>query len=247
MAPWQNGDVLIVTGGSSGIGFGIAGAALRRGRRVVINGRNAQRLDEAARALEAPDRVATVPGDVGDPAVATRLADAAVERFGRLDALVNNAGTFDAKPLADYTVEEFDGYVAFLRGAFLVTQAAVERMRSNGGGSIVNITTNLTTRAISDIPSSAPIAGKGGVQALTSNLAIELAPDSIRVNAVAPGIVRTPLIDVPDETLAHLASLHPLGRIGEVDDVGQAVMFLLDAPWITGAILPVDGGLSAGA
>lgn len=238
--------VFIITGGSSGIGFAIAKAALQQGHNIVINGRNASRLDQAANALEAPDRTAVVPGDVGDPTVAQRLVQTALDRFGRVDVLVNNAGHFDARPIADYSLDDFNGYLGFLRGAFLASQAAVPALRDAGGGSIVNITTNLTTRGVSAIPSSAPIAGKGGIQALTSNLAIELAKDRIRVNAVAPGIVRTPLIDVPEETMNQLAALHPLGRIGEPEEIADAVLFLAQAPWITGAILPVDGGLAAG-
>lgn len=247
MATKTENQVVLITGGSSGIGLGVAKAAIEAGARVVINGRDGERLERAAKSLGAEDRVAWVQGDIGEPGVAERMVKVGVERFGRVDALVNNAGHFDAKPLNDYSLQDFDGYIGFLRGAFLATQAAAKWMGEHGGGSIVNITTNLTTRGVSAIPSSAPIAAKGGVQALTVNLAIELAAKNIRVNAVAPGIVRTPMHDaLPDETIADLARLHPLGRIGEISDIVEAVVFLLGSTWITGAVVPVDGGISAG-
>ncbi len=247
MATKAENQVVLITGGSSGIGLGVAKAAIEAGARVVINGRDGERLERAAKSLGGEDRVAWVQGDIGEPGVAERMVALGVERFGRVDALVNNAGHFDAKPLNDYSLQEFDGYIGFLRGAFLATQAAAKWMAEHGGGSIVNITTNLTTRGVSAIPSSAPIAAKGGVQALTVNLSIELAAKNIRVNAVAPGIVRTPMHDaLGDETMADLARLHPLGRIGEISDVVEAVLFLLGSTWITGAVVPVDGGISAG-
>lgn len=243
----ESGTTAIVTGASSGIGFGVAGGFLGRGGNVVINGRDEGRLHEAAERLGARDRVAVVVGDVAEPETGRRLADAAVEKFGRVDVLVNNAGHFDVKPLAEYTPEDVEGYLGFLRGAYFATQAAVGSMRAGGsGGAVVSITTNLTTRGIRSVPSSGPIAAKGGIEALTYNLAIELASDRIRVSAVAPGIVRTPLIQATEEQWRGLAALHPLGRAGEVCDVVDAVLYLAGATWVTGVVLPVDGGLSAG-
>jgi NAD(P)-dependent dehydrogenase (short-subunit alcohol dehydrogenase family) len=241
------GTTAIVTGASSGIGYAVAEALLAHGANIVANGRNETKLHEAAERLNAPDRLAVVVGDVADPETGRRLAATATGTFDRLDLLVNNAGHFDVKPLADYTPEDLDGYFGFLRGAYFATQAAVAAMRPRKAGTVINITTNLTRRAIGSVPSSGPIAAKGGIEALTYNLAMELAPENIRVNAVAPGIVRTPLINASEDQWRSLAALHPLGREGAVSDIADAVLYLAGATWVTGVVLPVDGGLRAGA
>ena len=149
--------------------------------------------------LGAAERIAVVAGDIARKATGKKMVDAARERFGRVDVLVNSAGTFDSKSLGDYEESEIDGFLGQLRGSYLTTQAAVEAMRGSGGGSIINITTILTLRGDSRIPSSAPIAAKGGLAALTKSLAIELAPDNIRVNTVAPGIIKTPIHGLEDD------------------------------------------------
>ncbi len=238
---------VLITGASSGIGLGLAEAYLSRGANVVLNARDEARLTRAAEKLGHPDRLAFVPGDVGDRATGQRIVATAVERFGGVDVLVNNAGHFFAKPFADYTEEDLDSFLdTHLKGAYLISQAAVRAMRSNGGGAIVNITTVLAQRAVSAIPSSAPIAAKAGMNGLTRSLAIELAPENIRVNAVAPGIIKTPIHGRTEEQFEELNGMQPLGHVGEVKDIVDAVMYLADADFVTGVVLPVDGGVHAG-
>ena len=238
---------VIVTGAGSGIGFAVAKAFLDRGDNVVLNGRTESKLQDAAKQLGHSDQTAIAPGDITQAQTGQQLVDTAVDRFGRLDVLFNNAGIFESKPFTDYSVDELDGYLGYLRGTFLGSQAAAQQMRRNGGGAIINITTILALNGVKAIPSSAPIAAKGGIIALTKSLAIELAPDNIRVNAVAPGIVPTPLYgDLSDEQREALHAMQPLGRYGEVSDIADAVLYLANASWVTGVILPVDGGVAAG-
>ena len=238
---------VIITGASSGIGLGVAEAYLQRGDNVVLNGRDQAKLAKAAETLGHPDRVAVVAGDVGEPDTGRQLIDTAIERFGGVDVLVNNAGHFYPKPFADYTEDDLDGFLAaHLKGTFFTSQAAVAAMRSNGGGAIVNITTVLAQRGVSAIPSSAPIAAKSGINGITTSLAIELAPENIRVNAVAPGIIKTPIHGRTDDQFEELDGMQPIGHIGEVSDIVDAVLYLADAGFVTGVVLPVDGGVHAG-
>ncbi len=244
----MNTKTAVITGAGSGIGYSVAEAFLRQGDNVVLNGRTESKLARAAEKLGQPDRLAIVPGDITRPETAGELIGAGVERFGRVDVLVNNAGTFDAKPFTDYTVEELDGFLGYLRGTYVLSQAAVRQMRKQGdGGSIVNIGTILAQNGVNGIPSSAPMAAKGGITALTKNLSVELAAENIRINAVAPGIVPTPLYgELSDEQLNALHGLQPLGRYGTPKDIADAVIYLANASWVTGVILPVDGGVDAG-
>ncbi|MFB6613812.1 SDR family NAD(P)-dependent oxidoreductase [Streptomyces sp. NPDC056367] len=233
---------VVVTGASSGIGLGIAQAFLDRGAGVVINGRDADRLGKAAARLGHGERVAQVVGGIGDAATGEALVRAAVERFGGVDVLVNNAGTFAPKPFTDVTEEELDGYLAGnLKGTYLTTQAVVRRMREQGrGGSIVNIGTVLVDHAIAGFPASAPVISKGGVHALTTSLAAELAANRIRVNLLAPGVIRTPLHEGSD--VDSFGGLALLDRVGEISEIADAVVYLAGAEFITGHALRVDGG-----
>ena len=225
----------------------VAEAYLSRGANVVLNARDEARLTRAAEKLGHPDQVALVPGDVGDRATRQQMVATAVDRFGGVDLLVNSAGHFYAKRFDDYTEEDLDSFLnTHLKGSYLISQAAARAMRSNGGGAIVNITTVLAQRAVSAIPSSAPIAAKAGINGITRSLAIELAPDKIRVNAVAPGIIKTPIHGRTEEQFEELNGMQPLGHVGEVKDIVDAVMYLADADFVTGVILPVDGGVHAG-
>jgi NAD(P)-dependent dehydrogenase (short-subunit alcohol dehydrogenase family) len=224
----------------------VARRLLKNGAHVVLGGRDRQKLAAVAEDLAVPDRTAVVDGDIADPATADRLVEAALALSGRLDVLVNNAGLFAAKPFTDVEPTELDGYIAVnLRGTWQVTQAVVRRLVAQGtGGSIVNLGTVLNQHALAGFPAAAPLVTKGGVQALTVALAAELAPHRIRVNMVAPGIVRTPLH--PADQVDGLGGLAVLDRVGEAEELADAVAWLADAEFVTGHVLNVDGGFVAG-
>jgi NAD(P)-dependent dehydrogenase (short-subunit alcohol dehydrogenase family) len=233
----QQLKVALVTGASQGIGAGVVEAYRRLGHAVVAVSRTIAPSDDPG--------VLTVQGDVADRATAERAVAAAVERFGRLDTLVNNAGIFIAKPFTDYSLDDYAAARGVnLDGFFHVTQLAIERMLGQGGGHVVTITTSLVDNADSRVPSVLASLTKGGLQAATKSLAIEYATRGIRVNAVSPGTIKTPMH--PEENYEALAALHPVRRMGELSDVVDAVVFLENAPFITGEILHVDGGMSAG-
>lgn len=232
----------VVTGSSSGIGLDIARALLERGWNVILNGRDTRRLTAAAERLGDANRCAAVAGSIEDRNTSKEMVRVARERFGRIDALVNNAGLFALTPFLEVTEEELDRFVDInLKGTYLTTQTIARSMREDGrGGVIVNIGTVLVEHAMQGVPASAPLVAKGGVHALTHLLAAELAADGIRVNAVAPGFIDTPLLDGADRRWLAAAAL--MNRMGNVSDTTAAVLFLLDAPYITGHILNVDGG-----
>jgi NAD(P)-dependent dehydrogenase (short-subunit alcohol dehydrogenase family) len=233
----QTQKVAVITGASQGIGEGLVAAYRKLGYGVVATSRGIAPSSD-------PD-VVTVAGDIADPATAERVIAAGVERFGRIDALVNNAGLFVGKPFTEYTEEEFNALVAVnLGGFFHITRRAVPHMLEQGGGHVVQITTSLVDQANSSLISALASLTKGGLQAATKALAIEYAPRGIRVNAVAPGIIKTPMHAV--ETHDFLDGLHPLGHMGGIDDVVDAVLYLETAPFVTGETLHVDGGQSAG-
>ena len=229
--------VVVVTGASQGIGAGLVKAFRDRDYRVIANSRSIKPSSD-------PD-VVTVAGDIGDRGVAERIVKEAMERFGRIDTLVNNAGSFMAKPFTAFTVDDYVKTLATnLDGFFHITQAAIAEMEKQGSGHVVNITTTLTEQANSNVPSVLASLTKGGLNAATKSLAIEYAKRGIRVNAVSPGIIKTPMHAV--ETHATLAGLHPVNRMGEISDVVQGVLYLESAGFVTGEILHVDGGQSAG-
>lgn len=229
--------VAIITGASQGIGEGLVKAYRDRNYRVIANSRSIKPSTD-------PD-VVTVAGDIADPSTAERIVKAAVERFGRVDTLVNNAGIFVAKPFTDYTDEDFATVLAVNVGSFFqVTRRAAAEMLKQGSGHIVQITTSLVDHANSSVPSVLASLTKGGLNAATRSLAIEYAARGIRVNAVSPGVIKTPM-HAPD-THEFLANLHPVRRMGETSDIANAVLYLESAPFVTGEILHVDGGQSAG-
>ena len=227
------------------MGLDIARGFLERGSNVVMNARNSEKLAAAARALGDENRIAIVPGDIGNKETGEKMVKSAVERFGSADVLVNNAGIFGMKPFLESTEEDLDKYIHInLKGTYFVTQAVVRQMKQQGGGSIVNIGTVLITHSMAGVPASAALITKGGVHALTTSLASELAADNIRVNAVAPGIVRTPIYgDADVDTFGGVALMN---RVGEVQEITEAVIHLATASFTTGVILPVDGGFVHG-
>ncbi|MBP1817327.1 SDR family oxidoreductase [Mycobacterium sp. OAE908] len=230
--------VAIITGASQGIGESLVRAYRKLGYAVVANSRTIAESDDPM--------VVTVAGDIGAPGVGQRVVDAAVERFGRVDTVINNAGVFISKPFTEYSDEEYDAVTGVnLRGFFEVSRAAVAAMLSgDGGGHIVTISTSLVDHANSAVPSALASLTKGGLNAAAKALAIEYADRGIRANAVALGVIRTPMHE--PASYDALAALHPVGRLGEIDDVVDAVLYLEQAPFVTGEILHVDGGQSAG-
>lgn len=230
--------VVVVTGASQGIGAGLVKSFRERKCRVVANSRSISRSDD-------PD-VLTVAGDISQPETARRIAKEALERFGRIDSLINNAGIYIGKRFTDYTEADFRNVLAVnLAGFFHVTQACLPVMERQGAGHVVNITTSLVDHASSRSPSALASLTKGGLNAVTKALAIEYARRGVRVNAVALGVIKTPM-HAP-QTYDALAEFHPIGRMGEVQDVVDAVLFLEQAGFVTGEILHVDGGRSAGS
>lgn len=229
--------VIVVTGASQGIGAETVAAFRKLGHQVVATSRT-------IRASEDPD-IATVAGDIGDPATARRVIDEAIARFGRIDTLVNNAGIFVAKPFTQYTAEDYAKVTGVnLSGFYYITQLAVAQMEKQGSGHVVSITTALVDHAIDGVPSVLASLTKGGIAAATRSLAIEYAKRGIRANAVAPGVIKSPMH--PQETHAALGALHPVGHMGEMSDIVNAIVYLDSAPFVTGEILHVDGGQSAG-
>ena len=244
--------VVLITGAGTGIGDDAARAFHDARCSVVLNGRRADVLERTAAHIDpSGGTVAVVPGDIGNPATARRMVEVATRRFGGVDVLFNNAGIFAPKPFLEITPGELDQYLNLVRGYFYAAQAVIPSMRRRGGGAIVNTGSMWAIHAVAATPCSASSTAKGGVHALTGNLAIEFAPDKIRVNAVAPAVVETPLFDpiLSPEQLASFHRFHPLGRNGRPRDVTEAVLFLADeerSGWITGVVLPVDGGVTAG-
>jgi len=241
-------QTVIVTGASTGIGKAIAGLFLQKGYNVIINSANEDNLRATFSELDNPERVAMVIGDISRPSTGQLLVDTAVTRFGAVDVLVNNAGIFEPKPFLDVDEAHLDSFLNInLKGTYFTSQAAVKQMLKQGGGSIINIGTVLVDHAIGGFPATAPISSKGGIHALTRQLAAEFGPNNIRVNAIAPGIIRSPLQAKTGVTNADsLAGLHLLNRIGETSDVAELAFYLAGSNFVTGEIVNLDGGHVSG-
>jgi NAD(P)-dependent dehydrogenase (short-subunit alcohol dehydrogenase family) len=229
--------VAIITGASQGIGEGLVRAYRERNYRVVATSRSIkQGSDESVHA---------VAGNISSSETADRVVREAIERFGRVDTLVNNAGVFTAKPFVDFTQEDYDlNFGVNVAGFFHITQHAARQMLKQGSGHIVSITTSLVNQPVSSVPTALASLTKGGLNAVTKELAIEFAKTGVRVNAVSPGIIKTPM-HAP-ETHEFLSALHPVGHMGEISDIVVAVIYLEGASFVTGEILHVDGGQNAG-
>jgi len=233
---------VIVTGASQGIGAALVKTFLERGYSVVANSRNMTKSG----AFVPSDRLALVDGDIGQIATAAKIAETATSKFRSIDALINNAGIFFSKPFTDYTADDFRALASTnLEGFIYITQLAIKQMvAQKSGGSIVSITTSLVEHPIAGVPASVPMITKGGIEAITRNLAIEYAKDGIRVNVVAPGVVDTPMHQ--NDPKDFLKSLSPLGRIVDAQDIADAVLYLTEARQVTGEVLHVDGGAHVG-
>ena len=234
----QDHKVAVISGGSRGIGAGLVAGYRRQGWAVVANARAIKPADDP--------EVLTVEGDISEAATTDRIISGALGRFGRIDTLINNAGVYISKPFTDYTADDYAAVVGVnLTGFFWLTQRVIAEMLNRGSGHVVNITTTLADYATSSAPSVLTSLTKGGLASATKSLAIEYASRGIRVNAVSPGIIQTPMH--PPESYAALGpQLPPLGHVGQVSDIVDGILFLESSPFITGEILHIDGGQIAG-
>ena len=229
--------VAIVTGASHGIGAGLAAAFRHAGYAVVGTARSIPSSQES--------NFLTVQGDIAEAGTAQRVVDQALDRFGRIDSLVNNAGIFIGKPFTEYTPDDFAAITALnLGGFFHVTQRVIPQMVRQGSGHIVNISTSLVDHASSTRPAALAALTKGGLVAVTRSLAIEYASRGVRVNAVSLGVIKTPEHEAA--SYAGMAGLHPLGRIGDVSDIADGILYLERATFVTGEVVHIDGGQAAG-
>jgi NAD(P)-dependent dehydrogenase (short-subunit alcohol dehydrogenase family) len=229
--------VIVITGASRGIGAALVEGLQADGNRIVANSRNLQPANDT--------NILSIAGDVADPAVADRIVAATLERWGRIDTLINNAGIFIGKPFVDYTLEDYNAVMSTnVAGFFHITQRVAREMLKQGSGHIVNVTTSLVDQPIGVVPTGLAALSKGGLAAITKSLATEYATKGIRVNAVSPGIIKTSMNEGADRNF--LAKLQPMGRLGETAEIVEAVRYLDRAAFVTGEIIHVDGGAHAG-
>ena len=239
---------VIVTGASTGIGKEIARLFLNRGHNVILNASNEGNLAAAYAEFGSPNNATLLVGDIADKAVGDKLVKLAIDKYGSIDVLVNNAGVFQPKPFLEVDHRDLDRFLGInLKGTFYTTQAAIRQMLEQNGGSIINMGTVLVDHAIAGFPATAPITSKGAIHALTRQLASEFGKNNIRVNTIAPGIIRSPLqgkmgVDDADS----LAGLHLLDRIGEPKEVAEAAYYLATSDFVTGETLNVAGGHTVG-
>jgi NAD(P)-dependent dehydrogenase (short-subunit alcohol dehydrogenase family) len=233
----NDGKVAIVTGASQGIGAGLTRAYRGLGYAVIATALSIGPSEDSG--------IVTVGGDIADPETAQRVVGEAVERFGRIDTLINNAGIYIGKPFTDYTLADFNALVAVnLAGFFHITTRTIKHMLDQRHGHVVNVSTTLVEQADSGRPAALSVLTKGGLVAATKSLAIEYASRGLRVNAVSLGVIKTAIHD--ERSYAGMGALHPVGRVGEIEDVVGGVLYLESAPFVTGEVLHIDGGQSAG-
>ncbi len=233
--PKHEEKVAIITGASQGIGAGLVSAYRKLGYAVIASALSIGPSDDPS--------IVTIAGDIAEPDTAQRIVEVAVEHFGRIDTLINNAGIYIGKPFTEYTLEDFNALIAVnLAGFFHITTRAVKQMLDRGAGHIVNVSTTLAEYAESKTPAALQSLTKGGLAAVTGSLAIEYASHGLRVNAVSLGVIKTH----DDSSYAGMGALHPIGRVGEIEDVVGGILYLESAPFVTGEILHIDGGQSAG-
>ena len=241
----KSDKTVVITGASSGIGLGLAEAFLKEGYNVVGTGRSAERLRAAAAQLNAGDRFLGVAGDAGKAEAAKQVFEQAIAKYGKVDVLVNNAGVFTAKPFVQFTPDEVEEQIATnLKGTLYPSQEAARHMSARKQGKIINITAALAIQPAGGVPALLAVVLKGGINQATQALALELAPYGVTVNAVAPGIGNTPMHK--PESHAALGAMQPLGRSAKVSEVADAVLDLAKSEYVTGTVMPVDGGWSAG-
>lgn len=237
-------QTVIVTGASSGIGKAIAHHFLLKGDNIVINSSTAEKLEEVYNELGAGENVAMVVGNVKDKSTGERLLATAMERFGSADVLVNNAGIYETKAFLEVDEAYLDRFLdTNLKGTFFTTQAVIPQMLKQQAGVVINIGTPLVYHALGGAPSTAPISSKGAIHALTLQLAAEFGKNNIRVNTIAPGVIRTPM---HGQDADRSASIHLLNRVGEVEDIAEMVYTVAKSSFISGTIINVDGGMGAG-
>ena len=237
-------QIVMITGASSGIGLETARYFLDRGDNVIINSQTASKLEEVYHALGAGENLAMVAGNVSEKQTGEALVQTALERFGSVDVLVNNAGIYENKPFLEVTEDYLDRFLTTnLKGTFFTTQAVIPQMISQKDGVVINVGTPLVYHAIAQSPCTAPISSKGAIHALTLQLAAEFGKDNIRVNTVAPGLIRTPMHSAD---LDNNAGMHLINRIGEPEEVAQMIHAIAKNKLISGAIINVDGGMGAG-
>ncbi|MDR6458581.1 NAD(P)-dependent dehydrogenase (short-subunit alcohol dehydrogenase family) [Chryseobacterium vietnamense] len=237
-------QTVIITGASSGIGLETARYFLDRGDNVIINSQTASKLEEVFHELGAGENLAMVAGNVSEKSTGEALVKKALERFGSIDVLVNNAGIYENKPFLEVTEDYLDRFLTTnLKGTFFTTQAVIPQMIRQKDGVVINIGTPLVYHAIAESPSTAPISSKGAIHALTLQLAAEFGKDNVRVNTVAPGLIRTPMHGAD---LDNNAGIHLINRIGEPEEVAQMIHAIAKNKLISGAIINVDGGMGAG-
>lgn len=241
----SNHRTVVITGASSGIGLALVRAYSQRGYNVVGNARSQDGLNEVSRLLGATANFTAVAGDIGAPATATKLIQAAIDRFGQVDVLINNAGIFMSKPFVEFSPDDLEIMLSTnLKGVVYASQAAAAHMIERKQGHIVNISASIAMNPVRAVPAALTALIKGGINHLTRALALELSLYNVKVNAIAPGIIDTPMHDISAHEF--LGGLHPLGRMGQVADIADAALYLTQSDFTTGIVLPVDGGATAG-